>query len=177
MGHGGKAEAQQYGAWTQTWHRFRLNRLALAGAGFIVALALIAVLAPMLPIRNPNFGYYDLLPANGQPVAPNGTFLLGSDGNARDLLSRLVWGSRVSLFIGLVANGIALIVGLGVGLISGYFGRWVDTLLMRMTDGLRERQVILRHAMPNALTVIVTQLGMDLGYFLAGVVVIETVFA
>src|SRR5947209_14989762 len=90
--------------WSPIWNRFREDRLAVGGAIFIVLLVVVALLAPLLPIRDPNHGYYELLPANGAPLAPGGTFLLGSDPNGRDLLSRIIWGSRTALFIGFVAR-------------------------------------------------------------------------
>ncbi|MEO6795364.1 MAG: ABC transporter permease [Candidatus Dormibacter sp.] len=129
--------------WLPVWYRFRRDRLALFGGAFIVLLVLVAILAPVLPIRNPNHGYYELLPANGQPVAPGAMFVLGSDANGRDLFSRIIWGSRVSLFIGFVANGLALVVGVTVGILAGYFGKWVDTVLMRFTDVMMAFPVLL----------------------------------
>src|ERR1700716_3380167 len=101
--------------WSPIWNRFREDRFALAGAIFILLLIVIALLAPVLPIRDPNHGYYELLPATGAPLAPGSTFLLGSGPNGRDLLSRIIWGARISLFIGFVANGLALVVGVTVG--------------------------------------------------------------
>ncbi|MDQ6709395.1 MAG: ABC transporter permease [Candidatus Dormibacteraeota bacterium] len=131
------------GGWLPVWDRFRKDRLALCGGVFIVVLVLLALLAPLLPLRNPNHGYYELLPDNGQPLAPGSTFLLGSDANGRDLLSRIIWGSRVSLFIGFIANGLALVVGVVVGILAGYFGKWVDTILMRFTDVMMAFPVLL----------------------------------
>lgn len=129
--------------WLPVWYRLRKDRLALCGGVFIVLLVLVALLAPVLPLRNPNHGYYELLPDNGQPVAPGSMFLLGSDANGRDLLSRIIWGSRVSLFIGFIANGLALIVGVLVGILAGYFGKWLDTILMRFTDVMMAFPVLL----------------------------------
>src|ERR1700737_2739609 len=130
-------EARGGSPWLPVWYRFRRDRLALCGGAFIILLLLMALLAPLLPIRNPNHGYYELLPADGQPLAPGSTFLLGSDAVGRDLLSRIIWGARVSLFIGFVANGLALAVGLFVGIRAGYFGKWVDMILMRFTDVMK----------------------------------------
>src|SRR6267378_4526796 len=129
--------------WSPIWNRFREDRLAVGGAIFIVLLLVIALLAPVLPIRNPNHGYYELLPANGAPLAPGGTFLLGSDPNGRDLLSRIIWGSRTALFIGFVANGLALVVGVTVGALAGYLRGWFETILMRLTDIMMAFPVLL----------------------------------
>jgi peptide/nickel transport system permease protein len=136
-------ESRSDSTWLPIWYRFRRDRLALGGGAFIILLLLIAILAPLLPIRNPNHGYYELLPADGRPLAPGSAFLLGSDAIGRDLLSRIIWGARVSLFIGFVANGLALVVGLCVGIVAGYFGKWVDMILMRFTDVMMAFPVLL----------------------------------
>ena len=129
--------------WSPIWNRFREDRLAVGGAIFIVLLIALALLAPVLPIRNPNHGYYELLPANGAPLAPGSAFLLGSDPNGRDLLSRIIWGARISLFIGFVANGLALLVGVTVGALAGYLRGWFETILMRLTDIMMAFPVLL----------------------------------
>jgi len=129
--------------WSPIWNRFREDRLAVAGAVFIVLLIVVALLAPILPIRDPNHGYYELLPANGAPLSPGSAFLLGSDPNGRDLLSRIIWGARISLFIGFVANGLALAVGVTVGAVAGYMRGWFETILMRLTDIMMAFPVLL----------------------------------
>src|SRR6202171_978921 len=116
--------------WSPIWNRFREDRLAVGGAIFILLLVVLALLAPVLPIRDPNHGYYELLPANGAPLSPGGTFLLGSDPQRRDLLSRIIWGARISLFIGFVANGLALVVGVKIGAVGGYLRGWVGNILV-----------------------------------------------
>jgi peptide/nickel transport system permease protein len=136
-------ESRRDSTWLPIWYRFRRDRLALCGGAFILLLLLLAILAPLLPLRSPNHGYYELLPADGRPLAPGSTFLLGSDAVGRDLLSRIIWGARVSLFIGFVANGLALAVGLCVGILAGYFGKWVDMILMRFTDVMMAFPVLL----------------------------------
>ena len=136
-------ESDSVASWLHLWRRFRRDRLALVGTGFIVLLVLLAVLAPVLPLRDPNHGYYELLPADGRPIAPGSIFWLGSDPNGRDLFSRLIWGARVSLFIGFIANGMALVVGVVVGTIAAYFGKWVDMILMRFTDVMMAFPVLL----------------------------------
>jgi peptide/nickel transport system permease protein len=136
-------ESDEVGSWLLLWRRFRRDRLALVGAAFIVALVLLAVFAPVLPIRDPNHGYYELLPPDGRPIAPGSVFWLGSDPNGRDLFSRLIWGARISLFIGFIANGMALIVGVVIGTIAAYFGKWVDMILMRFTDVMMAFPVLL----------------------------------
>jgi hypothetical protein len=65
-------------SWRPVWDRFRREPLALAGLAFVLVLVSVAILAPVLPLRDPNHGYYELLPLNGRPLAPGATFLLGS---------------------------------------------------------------------------------------------------
>jgi len=136
-------ESDSVGSVLLLWRRFRRDRLALVGTAFIVLLVLLAVLAPVLPLRDPNHGYYELLSADGRPIAPGSIFWLGSDPNGRDLFSRLIWGARISLFIGFIANGMALIVGVVIGTVAAYFGRWVDMILMRFTDVMMAFPVLL----------------------------------
>lgn len=110
------------------------NVPALLSAAFIVVLVLVAALAPVVAPFNPNEGFMNGLSLQGAPLPPGHTFLLGTDANGRDVLSRLIFGARVSLTIGIVANGFAMIIGVLVGMVSAYFGGWVDTVLMRITD-------------------------------------------
>jgi peptide/nickel transport system permease protein len=107
---------------------------ALVSIVVLVLLALAAIFAPLLAPHNPLTTYEDGLAGNGAPLGPSGKFLLGTDPNGRDVLSRLLYGARVSLTIGIVANGLATVVGVLVGLIAGYLGGWVETVLMRVTD-------------------------------------------
>src|SRR5207245_11644739 len=102
-------------SWRPVWDRFRREPLALAGLAFILLLVSVAILAPLLPLRDPNHGYYELLPLNGRPLPPGATFLLGSDANGRDLLRRTLWGARVCLIIGCLAISLALPLATGPG--------------------------------------------------------------
>jgi peptide/nickel transport system permease protein len=110
------------------------NVPALLSAAFILMLVVVAALAPVIAPYNPNEGFMNGLSLQGAPLPPNHTFLLGTDANGRDVLSRLIFGARVSLTIGIVANGFAMVIGVLVGMVSAYFGGWVDTVLMRITD-------------------------------------------
>ena len=120
------------------WRRVRQSLLhdipALISVVVLILLALAAILAPLLAPHDPLTTYPDGLALNGAPLPPNHEFLLGTDPNGRDVLSRLLYGARVSLVIGIVANGLATILGVLVGLLAGYFGGWVETVLMRITD-------------------------------------------
>jgi dipeptide transport system permease protein len=117
------------------WHYFAENRGALIGLVVLGLLTLAAVLAPLIAPHPPNGQYRDaiLLPpawAEGGRAA----FLLGTDQVGRDILSRLLYGARFSLFIGVVVVAIALTGGIVIGLIAGFFRGWVDTVIMRVMD-------------------------------------------
>ncbi len=100
----------------------------------VVVLALVAVFAPLLAPHNPLQAYPNGLSSDGAPVGPGSTFLLGTDPNGRDVLSRLIFGARVSLLVGVVATGLASVIGVLVGAVAGYAGGIVDSVLMRITD-------------------------------------------
>ena len=117
------------------WFYFRQNRGAVAGLVIFVLLVLTAILAPVLAPHDPTTQYRDafLLP----PVWQEGgraEFLLGTDAVGRDMLSRLIFGAQYSLFIGIVVVAIALVGGVIIGLIAGFFGGWVDSVIMRVMD-------------------------------------------
>lgn len=113
------------------WRRTLRSRLALP-AGIIVLIAILAalfanVIAPYDPL------YQDY---NSVLVPPSHAHLLGTDDIGRDVLSRIIYGARISLSVGLVAVAIALIVGVPLGLVAAYYGGWVDDVLMRVTDAV-----------------------------------------
>lgn len=120
--------------WSRVRQSLRHDIPALVSVVVLALLALAAVLAPLLAPHDPLTTYPDGLALNGAPLPPNAHFLLGTDPNGRDVLSRLLYGARVSLVIGIVANGLATVLGVLVGLLAGYFGGWVETVLMRITD-------------------------------------------
>jgi oligopeptide transport system permease protein len=125
---------KQVGLWADAWQRFRRNRLALVGAAIVIVLILVALLSPLLA----HFGIIqDPLKqdvANIEAAPGQARHLFGSDELGRDTLSRLMYGSRISLTVGLVVQGIILPVGLGIGLWAGYAGGRIDNILMRFTD-------------------------------------------
>lgn len=117
--------------WSLYWRRFRGNRLALAGAGLILLLGLIALLAPAVATHDPL--RQDVV-RRLQP--PSGGHWMGTDDLGRDVYSRIVYGTRVSLAVGVLAMAVSVLIGAAVGLAAGYYGRWVDAALMRLVDVL-----------------------------------------
>jgi peptide/nickel transport system permease protein len=113
------------------WRRFAENRLALLGLAIIVLLLVVAALADVLAPHNPVQG--DLMNARLMPPGTAG-YLLGTDDQGRDILSRLIHGSRLTLFVVVLVAVIAAPIGLIVGTVSGYAGGWIDAVLMRITD-------------------------------------------
>ena len=115
----------------RTWLAFRSNRLAMVGLGIVVLLVLVAVfadvIAPFDPLRGGDLRTERLL-------APSWTHLMGTDDQARDIFSRVVHGSRLTLMVVALVAIIATPIGLLIGTCAGYFGGWVDTVLMRITD-------------------------------------------
>jgi peptide/nickel transport system permease protein len=116
---------------------------ALISITLLVLLALAAILAPILAPHPPLQTYPEGLAANGAPIGPGHGFPLGTDPNGRDVLARLLYGARVSLVIGILANGLATIAGVVVGLVAGYLGGWVETILMRLTDVVMSFPILL----------------------------------
>lgn len=109
--------------------RFTKNRLSLVGALVVCSLVITAVLAPFIaPYEPTEIDVYNVL------SPPTRDHLMGTDELGRDLLSRIIWGSRVSLKVGFVAVGIALLIGLAVGATAGFYGGNVDAVLMRFVD-------------------------------------------
>ncbi len=100
----------------------------------ILAVLLAAALAPLIAPFAPDAQPFDGLSPDGAPLPPDGHYWLGTDTLGRDLLSRLLFGARTSLLIGLVANGLAVAIGMIVGIVAGYLGGLPGNALMRFTD-------------------------------------------
>lgn len=116
------------------WRRLVKRPLALIGLGIVAVVLAGAVLAPWLTGYDPNEQIFDGLTLEGAPLPPNAGFWLGTDLLGRDLLTRILFGARTSLIIGIVANGVALLIGTLVGVTAGYFRGWIGGALMRFTD-------------------------------------------
>ena len=112
------------------WRSFTRNRLAMAGLGIVLALVLVAAFAPVLAPYPPSIG--DLSTARLLP--PSGAHWFGTDDQGRDILSRLIHGARITLYVVALVAVLAAPIGLLVGTASGYAGGWLDAVLMRITD-------------------------------------------
>jgi len=122
------------------WRRLKRDRVAMLGAALVLLLVVVALFAPLLAPHDPVEQFRDGLTPSGEPIpgsllSGGGTkFLLGTDANGRDLLSRIIYGAQVSLMVGVLANLLAIVLGILVGMAAGFLGGWVETLLMRFTD-------------------------------------------
>jgi peptide/nickel transport system permease protein len=120
------------------WRRFRADRVAMVSAGFIVLLILIAIFAPLivklLGLPGPSVQNPDLTDAFGTPIGPTGAHPFGVDPLGEDVMSRVIYGARVSLVVGIVGTFLATFVGVTLGLFAGFYRGWVDTLLSRFAD-------------------------------------------
>lgn len=115
----------------ETWQRIAANKIALASIIFLGLLILAAAFVPMLL----PFGYEQQVP-DSRLLPPGGKHLLGTDDLGRDILTRVLVGARISLMVAVSVECVVVFLGLTVGLIAGYRGGWIDSLLMRITDVL-----------------------------------------
>lgn len=115
--------------WQDAWHRLRKNKMALAGLFVLILLCLLALLTPWIA----PYGYEDQDLLLG-PTPPSAAHWLGTDTLGRDLLTRILYGGRVSLAVGFIATAVALVIGVLYGTIAGYLGGRVDATMMRLVD-------------------------------------------
>lgn len=118
----GKVRAQSY--WQVSWNIFKRNKLGMICLGIVLALAIIAILAPVIA----PYSYKDqnLAIMNQNPTVEH---LLGTDEYGRDILSRIIYGCQISLSVGIISQAIALFIGFVAGVAAGYYGRWVDAVV------------------------------------------------
>lgn len=134
--------------WELFWRRFRRDRFALAGFVLIAIMILLAlfagVIARFLIHHGPNQVFLDLtLDEYGLPEGPNGAFWFGADSAGRDLFVRVLYGARTSLIVAFVATGLALVIGVVLGLLSGFFRGKTDTFISRMIDVVLSLPILL----------------------------------
>ena len=114
---------------TDFWKRFKKNKIALAGSCVVILLFVVSIFAPVIAPYDPHEINLKLVLS-----PPSGNHLCGTDQLGRDVFSRMVWGSRISLKVGFVATGIAILIGAILGAVAGYYGRWTDAVIMRFVD-------------------------------------------
>ncbi|MGW7103149.1 ABC transporter permease [Streptomyces sp. NPDC054838] len=115
--------------WGEIRHRFLANKLAVIGLVLVALLFVVAIFAPLLSPHDP---YAQDL--NNTLASPGGAHLLGTDALGRDQLSRILYGSRIAVVVGLASIFLACVIGIAVGAVAGYFGRGTDSVLMRIAD-------------------------------------------
>jgi len=124
--------------WARLRADFAESRLAMAGLGLLVALVGLALFAPLLSPQNPyDLAQLDVLDsklAPGERSSTGGTYWLGTDDQGRDMLSGILYGLRISVGVGVASTGLALSIGMVFGLLSAYFGGWLDAIIMRVVD-------------------------------------------
>lgn len=116
------------------WRLLRQNKMLFGAFTVIVLVTMAAIFAPLIAPYSPNFQFPDGLSDMGGPLPPDHKFLLGTDLLGRDLLSRVIYGARTSLIVGVVANLIAVLIGSTLGMIAGYVRGAVGNAIMRFTD-------------------------------------------
>jgi peptide/nickel transport system permease protein len=126
-------EAAPSGLWRDAWSRLRRNPGAIAGFALVGSFLILAIFASLIAPRDPQAQDLSLVTA-GCPCGPSVHHLLGVDTLGRDELSRLIYGARFSLMIGVVAVTVGLSVGLVLGSLAGYLGGWIDSVIMRLMD-------------------------------------------
>jgi len=128
-------EEQARGQLQIVWRRFRRHKPAMVSGVYLIILILVAILAPVVAPHDPYQTNLQLA-RFGEPASPSLSHPFGSDQLGRDLLSRVIYGARVSLMVGFVATGLAIAAGTVLGAIAGYAGKWTDMGIMRFADVL-----------------------------------------
>jgi peptide/nickel transport system permease protein len=123
------AVVAQDGPWRRAWRKLARNRVAMGGLAVVLFFIVVAVFAPWIAPHDP-------LAAGWSTIrkAPSAAHWFGTDDLGRDVLSRVVWGTRASLMAGVVSVAISLLLGVVIGMVAGFFGGWIDALISRITD-------------------------------------------
>jgi ABC-type dipeptide/oligopeptide/nickel transport system permease subunit len=129
------------------WRRLRRDRVAMISAAFLVALLLVAIFAPLivsvLGLPGPNVENPNLTDAFGSPLGPSWSHPFGVDGLGQDVMSRVIYGTRVSLAVGVLGTAIATVIGVAFGLVAGYYRGFVDGVLSRFADVMLSFPILL----------------------------------
>jgi glutathione transport system permease protein len=126
-----RADAALRSPATEFWRRLRRKKFALAAGGVVLLIALLAVFAPLVAPYAPDAPDYDHV-LDG----PSWAHWCGTDTYGRDIFSRIIWGGRVSLSVGLISVALGGVAGVAIGIVAGFFGGWIDSVLMRLMDVL-----------------------------------------
>ncbi len=133
--------------WQLFWRRLRSDRVAMVALAVIVLLVLIAVFAPLVVkiagAPGPTVRDDHAVDVFGTPLGPSGAHWFGVDPLGRDVFSRTVYGARISLLVGVVGTGVAVLIGVSAGLLAGYHRGWVDTAISRLVDVVLSFPVLL----------------------------------
>jgi peptide/nickel transport system permease protein len=131
--------------WELFWRRFRRDKVALGGALIVIVMFLIAILAPVLAsfTHGPNDVHLETLDSFGIPTGPQAGYPFGVDTAGRDLMVRVAYGARTSLFIAFFATGIASLIGVTLGMLAGFYRGKIDTLISRTIDVVLSLPVLL----------------------------------
>lgn len=124
-----KKDNKVRGLWGDVFKRLRKNKVAMFGLFIVGILIFCAIFAPLLTSHDPESGSLAL-----RLQAPSGEHFLGTDSQGRDVLSRILHGAKISVEIGVISVAISLIIGSILGVLAGFYGKWVDTLIMRFVD-------------------------------------------
>lgn len=168
------------GYWRTAAHQLRRDRLAMIGFAIVVLLVAAAIFAPLIAPYPPNLQLQSGLTASGNPLSPSGRFLLGTDPLGRDELSRILFGARISLAVGLGASFIGGVLGLALGGVAGLFSGLVDKLLMRLADVILSFPILLLATAvlavtPASILTISIVVGIGFGAYLARIVYSQAV--
>lgn len=173
--------AAERGYWSEALRELVRDWVAMTGLIIVIVLALAAIFAPQLAPYDPTFQHRDGLGPLGEPMPP-GTpgFLLGTDALGRDLASRLAYGARISLVVGIGANLLAALIGVVVGGVAGMAGRRLQTAIMRMVDIVLSFPVLLLAVALLAVTqpslrTIILIVGIAFGSYLARIIYTQVV--
>src|SRR5579872_4119220 len=129
---------EQLGQWSLVWRRFKRHKLALIGTITLVLLALMGIFAPLISPES-FFGGWNIIagavhPRLTWPWSPDWKYIMGSDNQGHTLLMWITYGARVSLSVGLLSALLTMIIAVVIGATAGYYGGWVDAVMMRVTD-------------------------------------------
>ncbi|MDG0811439.1 oligopeptide ABC transporter permease [Cohnella rhizosphaerae] len=129
-----KKRGREAGAGRQAWRRYKKNKLAMFGLCFMALLVVVSIAAPWLAPHSPFSSIKNAAGGLDIMAKPSGEYALGTDSLGRDVLARLMYAGRVSLSVGIVSVTISTFLGVLLGAIAGYYGKWIDSVIMRIVD-------------------------------------------